>query len=310
MILAVLLLTVLCVFLLLRIYALERNLRQGASQLKNRKAEGSAAPLRLAAPNPAAEELMAQVNGLLREMEDQRSDFRNREQALRRQIANVSHDLRTPLTSMFLDKFRGPAPPHRQDSPQLLEKEELSPEERREYLSTIESRARVLQGLITSFYDLSRLEAGEYPILREKVDLREVLGELLAAYYDELEAHFDVTVDLPEDLPQVWGDRAAMTRVYSNLLRNAMEHGSGTLSISAWSGNGEVSVRVSNGGAELTDEDLPHVFDRFYTTDKTRSGRNTGLGLAIVKALAYQMEGRAEAELTGDQFSIILYWKA
>lgn len=297
MILAVLLLTVLCVFLLLRIYALERNLRQGASQLKNRKAEGSAAPLRLAAPNPAAEELMAQVNGLLREMEDQRSDFRNREQALRRQIANVSHDLRTPLTSIL-------------GYLQLLEKEELSPEERWEYLSTIESRARVLQGLITSFYDLSRLEAGEYPILREKVDLREVLGELLAAYYDELEAHFDVTVDLPEDLPQVWGDRAAMTRVYSNLLRNAMEHGSGTLSISAWSGNGEVSVRVSNGGAELTDEDLPHVFDRFYTTDKTRSGRNTGLGLAIVKALAYQMEGRAEAELTGDQFSIILYWKA
>lgn len=297
MILAVLLLTVLCAFLLLRIYALERNLRQGASQLKNRKAEGSAAPLRLAAPNPAAEELMAQVNGLLREMEDQRSDFRNREQALRRQIANVSHDLRTPLTSIL-------------GYLQLLEKEELSPEERREYLSTIESRARVLQGLITSFYDLSRLEAGEYPILREKVDLREVLGELLAAYYDELEAHFDVTVDLPEDLPQVWGDRAAMTRVYSNLFRNAMEHGSGTLSISAWSGNGEVSVRVSNGGAELTDEDLPHVFDRFYTTDKTRSGRNTGLGLAIVKALAYQMEGRAEAELTGDQFSIILYWKA
>lgn len=297
LIIAVVLLAILCAVLLLRIYALERNLRQGASQLKNRQAEGSAAPLRLAAPNPAAEELMAQVNALLREMEDQRSDFRNREQALRRQIANVSHDLRTPLTSIL-------------GYLQLLEKEELGPEERREYLSTIESRARVLQGLITSFYDLSRLEAGEYPILREKVDLREVLGELLAAYYDELEAHFDVTVDLPEDLPQVWGDRAAMTRVYSNLLRNAMEHGSGTLSISAWSGNGEVSVRVSNGGAELTDEDLPHVFDRFYTTDKTRSGRNTGLGLAIVKALAYQMEGRAEAELTGDQFSIILYWKA
>lgn len=297
MILAVLLLTVLCVFLLLRIYALERNLRQGASQLKNRKAEGSAAPLRLAAPNPAAEELMAQVNGLLREMEDQRSGFRNREQALRRQIANVSHDLRTPLTSIL-------------GYLQLLEKEELSPEERREYLSTIESRARVLQGLITSFYDLSRLEAGEYPILREKVDLREVLGELLAAYYDELEAHFDVKVDLPDDLPQVWGDRAAMTRVYSNLLRNAMEHGSGALSIEARAGNGEVTVRVSNGGAELTEEDLPHVFDRFYTTDKTRSGRNTGLGLAIVKALAGQMGGRVDAELTGDVFSVILYWKA
>lgn len=291
------LLVLLCAVLLLRVYSLERNLRQGAAELEKRRSEESAAPLRLAAPNAATEELMAQINLLLRESEDQRTEFSNRERALRRQIANVSHDLRTPLTSIL-------------GYLQLLEQGELSEEERQGYLAIIESRAKVLQGLIASFYDLSRLEAGEYPILREKVDLREVLGELLAAYYDELEAHFDVTVDLPEDLPQVWGDRAAMTRVYSNLLRNAMEHGSGTLSISAWSGNGEVSVRVSNGGAELTDEDLPHVFDRFYTTDKTRSGRNTGLGLAIVKALAYQMEGRAEAELTGDQFSIILYWKA
>lgn len=297
LLLAVILLAALCVVLLLRIYALERNLRQGAQQLKARKAEGGSAPLRLAAPNMAAEELMAQVSALLREGEDQRSDFRRREQALRRQIANVSHDLRTPLTSIL-------------GYLQLLEKEELSGEERREYLTIIEGRARVLQSLIASFYDLSRLEAGEYPILREKVDIREVLGELLSAFYDELEAHFQVCVELPEGLPSVWGDRAAMTRVYSNLLRNALEHGSGALAIAAWAGEGEVTVRVSNGGAELTQEELPHVFDRFYTTDQTRSGRNTGLGLAIVRALTEQMGGKAEAKLTGDVFSVILYWKA
>ena len=108
----------------------------------------------------------------------------------------------------------------------------------------------------------------------------------------------------------MWGDRAAMTRVYSNLLRNALEHGSGALAIAAWAGEGEVTVRVSNGGAELIQEELPHVFDRFYTTDQTRSGRNTGLGLAIVRALTEQMGGKDEAKLTGDVFSVILYWKA
>lgn len=296
LLIAVVLLTILCAVLLLRVYALERNLRQGANQLKKRKAEGRAAPLRLAAPNPAAEELMAEINLLLREGEEERTSFRVREQALRQQIANVSHDLRTPLTSIL-------------GYLQLLESPEVTREQREEYLKIIEGRARVLQGLITSFYDLSRLEAGEYPIGREKVDLREVISELLAAFYDELDRKFTVTVDIPEDLPPVWGDRAALTRVYSNLIRNALEHGSGSLTIQAGQEGGEVVTRFSNAGAELTGEELPHVFDRFYTSDKTRSGRNTGLGLAIVKTLTEQMLGTVAAELTEGIFSVILYWK-
>lgn len=291
------LLVMVCLLLALRLYALDRNLKEGALQLKRRRQERSAVPLRLAAPHQASEALLSEVNGLLQDGEMERSAFRRREQALRRQIANVSHDLRTPLTSIL-------------GYLQLLERPDTTEEERREYLSIIEGRAKVLQGLITSFYDLSRLEAGEYPILREQVDLREVIGELLAAFYDELEGSFSVSVDLPEKLPEVWGDRAAMTRVYANLLRNAMEHGSGTLSISAYREGALVVTQVSNAGATLEKEDLPRVFDRFFTSDKTRSGRNTGLGLAIVKALVDQMEGQVEARLTGEEFSVILTWKA
>lgn len=287
---------VVCLFLSLRLYSLDRNLKRGAEQLKRRREEKGATPLSLAAPHRASEELLSQVNGLLQDGERERADFRRREQALRRQIANVSHDLRTPLTSIL-------------GYLQLLDSPEVTEEQRREYLSIIASRARVLQGLITSFYDLSRLEAGEYPIVRERVDLREVIGALLAAFYDELESHFTVKVDLPEDLPQVWGDRAAMTRVYTNLLRNALEHGAGELSISAEREGDRVVTRFTNGGGSLAQEDLPHVFDRFYTSDKTRSGRNTGLGLAIVKTLTEQMLGTVGAELTAGNFSVILYWK-
>ena len=289
-------LAVLCVLLALRLYSLDRNLREGTAQLERRRREKSATPLRLAAPHRASEELLSEVNGLLRDGEDERADFRRREQALRRQIANVSHDLRTPLTSIL-------------GYLQLLESPEIKEEQRKEYLEIIEGRARVLQSLITSFYDLSRLEAGEYPILRERVDLREVIGALLAAFYDELEGRFTVAVDLPDNLPQVWGDRSAMTRISSNLIRNALEHGSGTLSVSAGREGDGVVTRFSNGGAELKREDLPHVFDRFFTSDKTRSGRNTGLGLGIVKTLTEHMLGTVAAELTGDTFSVILYWK-
>ena len=296
MLILLIILALLCAFLLLRVYALERNLRQGAKQLKERKAEGSAAPLRLAAPNAAAEALMAEVNALLRESEDALADFRGREQALRQQIANVSHDLRTPLTSIL-------------GYLQLLEDETLPLAQRREYLEVITGRAKVLQSLITSFYDLSRLEAGEYPIVRERVDLREVIGELLAAFYDELETKFEVTVDLPTDLPAVWGDRAALTRVYSNLIRNALEHGAGNLSVLARQTERGVETRFTNGGSQLKPEELSHVFDRFYTSDQTRSGRNTGLGLAIVRTLATQMGGQAQAKQEGSNFTVILSWK-
>lgn len=289
-------LILLCLLLLLRVYTLERNLRQGAEQLKQRRKEGSGAPLRLAAPNRVSEMVMAEVNDLLKEGEEARADFRRREKVLRQQIANVSHDLRTPLTSIL-------------GYLQLLEAEDLPEDRRREYMEIVESRAKVLQGLITSFYDLSRLEAGEYPILRERVDLREVISELLAAFYDELEAQFQVTVELPEDLPQVWGDRAALSRVYTNLIRNALEHGSGMLRISARRVQGGVETCFVNGGADLNQGDLEHVFDRFFTSDQTRSGRNTGLGLAIVKALAGQMGGTASARLDGGIFAVTLHWK-
>ena len=91
----------LCLILIIRLYSLDRNLKKGAVQLRLQRREKSATPLHLAAPHRAFEALLSEVNGLLRDREDERSDFRRREQALRRQIANVSHDLRTPLTSIL-----------------------------------------------------------------------------------------------------------------------------------------------------------------------------------------------------------------
>lgn len=289
-------LVLVCALLLLRLYALERDLRSGAKQLKERRETGGGAPLRLAAPNAAAEALLSEINTLLRQGEDDRAAFRQREQSLREQIANVSHDLRTPLTSIL-------------GYLQLMEEGNLNAEERQRCLVVVKERAKVLQDLIAAFYDLSRLEAGEYPISREKVDLREVLSELLAAFYDELGSRFTVEVDLPEALPVVWGDRAALTRVYANLIRNALDHGSGTLFISAWETGEGVETRFTNGAYDLKPEDLPHVFDRFFTSDQTRSGRNTGLGLAIVKVLAGQMGGAVRAEQSGHKFSVVLTWK-
>lgn len=297
LILAVIVLALICAGLGIRVYAVERALRSAAAQLRDREEKGSSARILMAAPNSSAEQLISAVNGLLELRQAEEADYRRREQTLRQQIANVSHDLRTPLTSII-------------GYLQLLEGDALSPAERDEYLNIIESRARALQSLIGSFYDLSRLDGGEYPIAREHVDLYAILSELVAGFYNDLTASgLEVSVELAEGLPPVWGDAAAVLRVFTNLIRNALDHGVGTLSIRLYRAGETVISAFSNGAGGLTEEDVPHVFDRSFTSDKNRTSHNAGLGLAIVKALADQMGCRTEAALEGPEFVIRVFWK-
>ena len=149
-------------------YRRSRALRRAARDLKEaRIAPGTR--LRLYSPDDKLEELLSQINGLLEDKERETRVLRSREESLRRQIANVSYDLRTPLTSIL-------------GYLQLMGREDISPEEYRHCLEIVEGRAKVLQDLITSFYDLSRIEGGEYPLELQRVDLRRCLEPLLAGF--------------------------------------------------------------------------------------------------------------------------------
>lgn len=278
-------------------WAQSRSLRSAAKQLRDQEASGSTVRLRLAVPNRAAEDLLEEVDRLRQAHQADQTRWREQEQSIRRQISNISHDLRTPLTSIL-------------GYLQLLEDPALPEEERREYLAVVESRARALQSLITSFYDLSRLEGGEYPLKREPVDLHAALSGLLAAFYSDFtDGGFDVAVDLSDGLPPVWADEGAVLRVFTNLLRNALDHGGGRLEVRLFREGDRVVSLLANRTDQLTAEDLPHVFDRFFTSDKMRTGRNTGLGLAIVKALADRMGCRTRAALEDGVFTIRVDWE-
>ena len=286
------LLVLLCLGLVLRLYALERDIRSCARQLRSGRPRVS-----MAAPNAAAEELLTAVNALLDLREREEGDYRRQEQAIRQQIANVSHDLRTPLTSIL-------------GYLQLLEGEGLTAEERREYLAIVQGRAKALQSMIVSFYDLSRLEGGEYPLSRERVDLYCVLSQLVAEFYNDFEGSgFDMTVELQESLPSVTADPAGVLRVFTNLIRNALEHGRSRMSILLYQEGDEVVSVFANDAPGLTPEDVEHVFDRFFTADKMRTGQSTGLGLAIVKALVERMGHTVSAGLEGDLFQVTVHWQ-
>ena len=292
----IVLLILLCAVLIGRQVTLERGLYSAARRMREQMADETTARLALPCPSAGAEELLVCLNQLLELRQEERASYRRKEQALRQQIANVSHDLRTPLTSIL-------------GYLQLLEGEGLSPEKRQEYFQVIEGRARTLQTFIATFYDLSRIEGGELPLEREKVDLARALSDQLAASYEQIEeSGLAVEVDIAPDLPPVWSDSGAVTRIFSNLLTNALRHGKDTLSVRLYQDGNTIVSAFSNRAEDLTAEDAAHVFERFYTADKMRTGQSTGLGLAIVKALAERMGHTAAARWEDGVFTVEVRW--
>ena len=283
--------------LLFSFYNLEKNLKEAKKQLERMKENESKARISLSSPNRAAEELFAAMNETLERREGELSSFRRQERVLREQISNVSHDLRTPLTSIL-------------GYLQLLEDPNLDEAERAQCLRVIEARARTLQELITAFYDLSRIEGGEYPLEREKVDLYRSLSDLIAQFYGDFErSGFEIDVDLDQNLPSVWGDTGAVARIFANLIGNALKHGHDFLHIRLYRLGDTLVTEFANGAGSLTQEDAARVFDRFYTADKTRGGQNTGLGMSIVRALVRQMGHEVTAELKEGVFTVRVQWK-
>ena len=280
------------------IATLEQGLRRAKNQLELHGQNVTTVRLNIPCPNNAAEELFAAVNRLLEQRLEENAAYRRKELELRRQIANVSHDLRTPLTSIL-------------GYLQLLEQPDLTPEKRAEYLSVIRGRAKTLQTFIGACYDLSRIEGGELPLEREQVDLGRALSDQLADAYEQLErAGLTVEADLQPGLPPVWADGGAVARIFSNLLTNALRHGSGALTVRLYREGGQLISAFSNPAQGMTAEDAAHVFERFYTADKMRTGQSTGLGLAIVRALAERMGHTAAARWEDGRFTVEVRWKA
>lgn len=144
----------------------------------------------------------------------------------------------------------------------------------------------------------------------EAVRPGEVLCQLAADYYaDFTAAEVEPRLEIPSDLPAVWADPGGMTRVFGNLMQNAMKHGGRTLWIAGRRQGDGVVIDFRNEAPGLTQEECGRLFDRFFTADRMRTGKNTGLGLAIVKALCEKMEGTVSAQLAEGMLTISTRWR-
>ena len=228
----------------------------------------------------------------LAESFNQMTDEVQRQQAaLRDFLANVSHDLQTPLTS--INGF----------SQALLDGTVDAPETRQDAYRIIEDESRRLLRLVEGLLDLSRMEAGQVEVIMAPVNVDDLLRhihDLFALRAEELDVRLEVT---PTSLPDVAGDIDRLEQVLANLVDNALRHtpagGNVVLSASRES-EATIGIAVADTGAGIADEVLPHLFDRFYRAARPGTEGGTGLGLAIARELVRAQQGEIQVESTED----------
>jgi two-component system, OmpR family, phosphate regulon sensor histidine kinase PhoR len=201
------------------------------------------------------------------------TEIRRSERMRRDFVANVSHEFKTPLTSI------------RGYTETLLSGAKDDPKIANDFLGIIERNARHLEALVTDLLVLARFEA-ELPAMRETFDLNSVVNEQVSSRASSLkERNIQVKVECPT--LQIHADRARLATAVSNLIDNAIYYNKpgGQIRITAEKQNGELNLSVWDTGNGIPSEELPRIFERFYRVDKsrTRDSGGTGLGLSIVK---------------------------
>lgn len=241
--------------------------------------------------------VVSQINSIYDENQQIKIKSKTQEEELKRSISNISHDLRTPLTSIvgYL---------------QLIKDESISNEEKLEYIEIIQRRTKNLEDLISNFYDLSRLEANDYKFSLEKVNLKSILSENIVLFYDEfIKQDIDPNIDIEDDIDDIFTDKSAIMRVFSNLINNMLKHGQGNVKISLRNDGNIIVSEFINYAPSLKEDDVDKIFERFYIGDKSRSSNSTGIGLSITKSLVNKLGHKIESSLINGNLIVTIRWR-
>ena len=239
--------------------------------------------------------LIYKINNLLTESKNIKIDYGNKNKSLMKMMTNISHDLRTPLTSAlgYID---------------IILKSDLSEEEKKKDLITIEKRLRRLEELISSFFEFSKIISTNKRPALEKINLTSVLEESVIVFYDDYKKNNrEILLDCNQRKIIINSNKMLLTRIFENLIGNAYKHSNSDLIIKVEKLN-KVKIIFSN---ELLDNDIDidRIFDEFYTVDISRTKEGTGLGLAIAKEFTKQLNGNIYAKKINGQLKIIIELK-
>ena len=218
------------------------------------------------------------------------------EEKIRESISNMSHDLRTPLTSIM-------------GYLQMIKSEKSSEADKKEYMDIVEKRTKSLQQLISSFYDLSRMEGNEYNFNYKKVNLSSILCENIALFYNDFRNNnIEPIIEIDENVKDIISDDGAINRIFSNLITNMIKHGESFVKITLRQENDVISTEFINKATRLTEENVDKLFDRFYTVDNSRSDKNTGLGLYITRIIVEKLGHSISSIIDNGYLKIEIIW--
>ncbi|MFS0661029.1 HAMP domain-containing sensor histidine kinase [Niallia alba] len=288
---------VITVVVLTRNFLLKREIKRAEKQLNDLNNNKTDKKVDLIFFDKDMEKLVKEINIQIDVTKQANAEKRRKENELKQAIANISHDIRTPMTSIL-------------GYIQFLESNELSLEKKAEYTAVVKSGALRLKVLLEDFFELSIIESADYPLKPEKINLSQLVLEVLVGFYEQFYQHrLEPALHIPEEEINIIADSSAVKRVIENLVVNAIKHSNGNVSIRIEKMQSAVQLVISNNVEQLNEHDINHLFDRFYKADKTRTEKSTGLGLSIAKSLMTKMGGDLTAALKDDQLSMICKWK-
>lgn len=280
MLLTLLILGITSAILLFLLLLQRQEIRSISRQLKEIKEQDTNLLVHSAGSNST--ELINEINALLQELQRSRIHYQQKNHALEQMMTNISHDLRTPLTSAM-------------GYIHIIQNSDLSGEEKERELAIIEKRLSRLEELINSFFEFSRIISNEKAPEKMDVNIVAVLEESIAHYYDDYCAkNREIILNCTQHKLMIYSNKNMLLRIFDNLISNALKHGVGNLTVSIDLAE-NIQIKFENEPQD-SDIDINHIFDEFYTTDISRTKGNTGLGLAIVKQFTEILNGSVSAK--------------
>ncbi len=271
-----------------KIVAMRRAARAIGDQLAEKLNTDTNTTIALDSTDSAMCRLAADINRELQNLREAYLRYQSGDREVKEAVTNISHDLRTPLTAIcgYLDLLHRTA----------------DPEKQKEYLGIIEERAEIMRQLTEELFRYSVMLTNEAMPTGDEVLVNQVLEESIAAAYPTLSARgIEPQVEITDTHVVRTSNRAAVVRIFNNLLNNAVKYSEGDLTVSLTE---DGTVRFSNKASELSADAVEHLFDRFYTRKASRD--SAGLGLSIAKTLVERLGGSIGAEYAKGILTIIV----
>ena len=276
------------VFFAVKCFLMKKSAREIMEKLPEKLSGDTNTLIDISSADKDMRALAASLNEDLSKLREERRLCKQGDTELKNAVTNISHDLRTPLTAIcgYLD---------------LLEREEMSAEVR-QYLEQIENRTELMKQLTEELFRYSVVAAAKEFEL-ERLCVNDVLEESLAAFYGAISGSGIVPeISITERRVERITDKSALTRVFGNIITNALKYSRGDLSVTMTEDGERCKIEFANTANEPEKISAERLFDRFYTVET--GSNSTGLGLSIAKLLVEQMNGIISSEKRGEKLFI------